>query len=221
MTKNQLIVMLTYNDFTVDNAAEIFDQAKHSQAKLWGFKDKSLPLDDMRQLFDTMKAHGKTTFLEVVDYTEEGGLKGAQTALDCGCDILMGTVFYESINDFCKANNIKYMPFVGKLSGRPSVLGGSIQEIIDQGQNLLEKGVYGFDLLGYRYTGDAHQLNKAFVEAIDAPVCLAGSINSYQRLDEVKETQPWAFTIGSAFFDKEFGQEFAEQIDLVCDYMKD
>jgi hypothetical protein len=40
------------------------------------------------------------------------------------------------------------------------------------------------------------------------------------RLDEVKDTSPWAFTIGSAFFDKKFGENFREQIDAVCDYMK-
>ena len=57
------------------------------------------------------------------------------------------------------------------------------------------------------------------MQAIDAPVCLAGSINSYQRLDEVKEASPWAFTIGGAFFEEKFGTSFEEQINAVCDYI--
>ena len=30
---------------------------------------------------------------------------------------------------------------------------------------------------------------------------------SFQRLDEVKATGAWAFTIGGAFFEKKFGEE--------------
>ena len=56
--------------------------------------------------------------------------------------------------------------------------------MIRQAKEYLAKGVYGFDLLGYRYTGDAVSLNEEFVRAIDAPVCIAGSINDYQRLNE-------------------------------------
>ena len=44
--------------------------------------------------------------------------------------------------------------------------------------------------------------------------------NSYERLDEIKEIKPWSFTIGSAFFDHAFGQDFNEQINCVCDYME-
>ncbi|WP_250320424.1 hypothetical protein [Streptococcus lutetiensis] len=40
-----------------------------------------------------MKACGKTTFLEVVAYSEEEGLEGAKLAHECCCDILMGTIF--------------------------------------------------------------------------------------------------------------------------------
>ena len=36
-------------------------------------------------------------------------------AVECGCDILMGTMYYDSINEYCKENNLKYMPFIGKV----------------------------------------------------------------------------------------------------------
>ena len=216
----ELIVMLTHNDRTVANAAEIFEACKDAKAKLWGFKEEGLPLEDMKKLYAYMKECGKTTFLEIVAYTEEECMAGAKMAVECGVDILMGNLYFDSINDYCKANNLRYMPFVGQITGRPSVLEGTPEGMIEEANNLLKKGVYGFDLLGYRYTGDAAALNKAFVAGVDAPVCLAGSVNSYQRLDEVKDAGSWAFTIGGAFFENKFDGTFAEQIDKVCDYME-
>jgi hypothetical protein len=85
----ELIVMLTYNDFTVRNAAEIFEACKNSKAKYWGMKEHPLTRDELKSLFARMKECGKTTFLEVVSYTEEEGLEGAKIAVECGCDILM------------------------------------------------------------------------------------------------------------------------------------
>lgn len=216
----QLIVMLTHNDCTVENASEIFEQCRDSRAELWGLKEKMLPLEEMKRLCAYMKACGKTVFLEVVEYTEKECMEGARMAVECGCDILLGTKFFDSVNDYCKEHNMKYMPFVGEVTGRPSVLRGTEEEIIAEAKKYLEKGVYGFDLLGYRYTGDAAALNRMFVENIHVPICIAGSINSYERLDEIKEADPWAFTIGSAFFENRFAGTFAEQIDKVCDYMK-
>lgn len=215
-----LIVMLTHNDVTVKNAYEIFEQCKNSKAKFWGFKEKPLPIEEMKKLYDYMKECGKTTVLEVVEYTEEECMKGAQIAVECGCDILMGTLFFDSINEYCKENNLKYMPFVGKVTERPSILEGDIDEMIKEANNYIDKGAYGVDLLGYRYTGDAVELNKKIAEQVKAPVCIAGSINSYKRLDELKDANPWSFTIGGAFFENKFGKDFGEQINKVCEYME-
>ena len=213
-----LIVMLTHNDETVNNAHEIFEKCKNSDAKFWGFKEKSLPIEQMKNLYKYMKECGKTTFLEVVEYTEKEGLEGSKIALECGCDILMGTMFFDSINEFCKKNNLRYMPFVGKVTERPSILEGEIDEIIKEANEYLKKGVYGFDLLGYRYTGNAVELNERFVLEVNAPVCIAGSVNG--RLDELKNINPWSFTIGSAFFENKFDGSFEEQINKVCEYVK-
>lgn len=215
-----LIVMLTHNDETVNNAHEIFEKCKNSDAKFWGFKEKSLPIEQMKNLYKYMKECGKTIFLEVVEYTEKEGLEGAKLALECGCDILMGTMFFDSINEFCKKNNLRYMPFVGNVTERPSILEGEIDEIIKEANEYLKKGVYGFDLLGYRYTGNAVELNERFVLEVNAPVCIAGSVNGYERLDELKNINPWSFTIGSAFFENKFDGSFEEQINKVCEYVK-
>ena len=217
----ELIVMLTHNDLTVTDACEIFDQCKKSKAKFWGFKEEPLPLEQMQKLFAYMKDCGKTTFLEVVSYSENECLEGARKAVACNCDFLMGTTFFDSVNDFCRENHLNYLPFVGKITGRPSVLEGTPEEMINEANAYIAKGVYGIDLLGYRYTGDAALLNREFVKNMEVPVCIAGSVNSYERLQEIKAVSPWAFTIGGAFFENKFGGTMKEQIDKVCNFMKE
>lgn len=220
MRNPNLIVMLTYNDRTVSNAYEVFEKCKKSECKYFGFKEESLPPEEMKQLFAYMKSYGKTTVLEVVAYTEEECIKGAMLAKYCGCDILMGTVYSDSINDFCRKNNILYMPFVGDIHGRPSILCGSIENMVEEAKLYSEKGVFGVDLLGYRYIGNAIDLNKNIVSNVNNNVCIAGSIDSVKRLDEIKEVNPWAFTIGSAFFDHKFGDSFEEQVTKVYSYVR-
>ena len=215
-----LIVMLTYNDETVDNAYEIFDKYKNCKAEYWGFKEEPLSLPRMKELYTYMKECGKKTVLEVVAYTQEQCLDGAKMAVECGCDILMGTMYSDEVNTLCQKNNIKYMPFVGKIYGRPSVLEGTCEDMLREAKACILKGAYGIDLLGSRYSNNPEKLNEEFTANMDAPVCLAGSINSWQRLEEVKQASPWAFTIGSAFFEHKFGQDFGEQIDKVCEYME-
>ena len=166
-----------------------------------------------------VKSCGKTTFLEVVAYSEKECMDGAKKAVECNCDFLLGTTFSDSINEFCRLNHIKYMPFVGIITGRPSVLEGTVEDMIQEAETYIAKGVYGIDLLGYRYTGDATRLNREFVANVNAPVCIAGSVNSYERLTELKSIAPWAFTIGGAFFENKFDGTFQEQIDKVCEYV--
>ena len=216
----ELVVMLTYNDLTVPNAHEIFDSCKAARAGYWGFKEEALPLPEMQRLFRYMKDCGKTTALEVVAYTEDECMAGAETAAECGVDLLMGTVYSDALLRFAKAHGMRYLPFVGEVSERPSVLEGTAASMIKEAEDYLRRGVDGFDLLGYRYTGNAFELNRAFVSAVNAPVCIAGSVNSYERLDEMKQIAPWSFTVGSAFFDHVFGDSFADQINTVCEYLE-
>ena len=220
MANPELVVMLTLNDRTVENAAEIFEQCKDTKAKYWGFKEEPLPLDDMKALYARMRECGKTTGREVVAYTERECIEGAKMAIECGVDMLLGTMFFDSINEMCKEAGLKYLPFVGEVTERPSILNGTVDSMVAEAKEYLAKGAYGIDLLGYRYTGDATALNKEFVERVDAPICIAGSVNSYERLDELKDANPWSFTIGGAFFENKFDGTFAEQIDKVCDYMR-
>ena len=211
--------MLTLDDQTVMNARELFEGCCDSEAEYFGFKEEPLPPGEMKELFGMMKQCGKKTVLEVVAYDEKKCIEGAELAVMCGCDMLMGTMYYDSVAEICRKNGLKYLPFVGDVTGRPSILDGTEEGMIDEAKKLVAKGVDGFDLLGYRFTGDASGLIERFVSETELPVVIAGSVNSYERLDEIRKVSPWGFTIGSAFFEKRFGSGFAEQINNVCNYI--
>lgn len=202
--KPELIVMLTYNDQTVKNAIALFNELKSAPVLNWGFKDVGLPRGEMKQLVENMNAAGKTTFLEVVSLSEEEGLAGAKLAVECGFDILMGTVFFDSINDYLKNKPVKYYPFPGHVHSHPSILDGTIDEIVEHAKSMEAKGVDGLDLLTYRYTGDPVALLKEVVKATSIPIVSAGSIESYRRIAEVRDAGAWGYTIGTAFFEKKF-----------------
>ncbi len=221
--KPELIVMLTYNDKTVENALELFNEMKDTPITHWGFKDVGLPPEKMKKVVDNMNTADKTTYLEVVSLTEEEGLTGAKLAVECGFDILMGTVFFDSINDFLKDKPVKYYPFPGHVHSHPSILDGSIEEIVQHACDMEAKGVDGMDLLTYRYTGDAPRLLQEVVKATGVPMVSAGSIDSYDRIAEVRDTGAWGFTIGTAFFEKKFIPDgsFRDNMMAVWDWLRE
>lgn len=217
----EIIVMLTHHDVTVKNAFEVFEDCKDLPVKFWGFKNVGLPKDQMKALTAAMRAAGKTTFLEVVTYDEESCMDGAKTAVECGFDCLMGTLYYESVHEYLKGQGLTYMPFVGKVSGSPSILEGSNEEIIQNAKDLMAKGIKGFDILAYRHVVDGEKLAREFCAAVDAQICIAGSINSFARIDTMFEIGLWTFTMGSALFEKKFvpDGDFRTNLKAVAEYM--
>ncbi|MDR3294427.1 MAG: hypothetical protein LBT26_01170 [Clostridiales Family XIII bacterium] len=216
----KLIVMLTNNDETVKTAKQDFLNSAHIPVKYWGFKDVGLPEKEMTDLVKTMKAQGKTTNLEVISLSEEEGLAGAEIAVSAGFDILMGTVYYKSIQKYLEGTGVRCYPFCGTVYGHPSILDGSMEEIVADAKRLEAEGVDGLDLLSYRYTGDAAKLLKEVVKAVNIPVISAGSIDCFERIDQVKESHADGFTMGSALFARKFKAEgsFAENLQTVWDY---
>lgn len=221
--KPELIVMLTHHDRTVPDALELFERTKEYPVTHWGFKDVGLPPNEMQTVVTAMKDAGKTTFLEVVSLSEEEGLRGARLAVDLGFDILMGTVFYPSIRDYLKDRPVRYYPFPGHVHSHPSILDGEIEEIVAHACELEAYGMHGLDLLTYRYNGEASRLLKQVVEATNIPVVSAGSIASFERINEVWEAGAWGFTIGSAFFDKKFvpNDSFEQNVRAVCNWLEE
>jgi tryptophan synthase alpha subunit len=220
--KPAFILMLTYNDTTVKDALKIFRECKDAPVSHWGFKDVGLPPEEMKALVREMKNSGKTTYLEVVSLSEEEGLSGAKIAVEAGFDILMGTVFFDTILDYLKGKPIKYYPFPGHIHGHPSIMDGSIEEIVAHARFLESKGVQGMDLLSYRYVGDAPRLLREVVKATHVPIVSAGSIESYKRIAEIWKAGAWGFTIGSALFDKKFLPDgsFLDNTLDVCNWLE-
>lgn len=220
--KPEFILMLTYNDKTVKDAVRIFEECKDASVMHWGFKDVGLPAEEMKTLVRAMKDAGKTTYLEVVSLSEAEGLRGAKIAVEAGFDVLMGTVFFDSLLEYLTGKPIKYFPFPGHISGHPSILEGTIEEIVAHARFLEGKGVQGMDLLSYRYTGNAPLLLQEVVKATTVPIVSAGSIESYRRLAEVWQAGAWGFTIGSALFDKKFIPDgsFLDNTMAVCEWLE-
>ncbi len=220
--QSQLIVMLTQNDVTVENADEVFDSCKDLPIRFWGFKNVGISKEDTRTLVDTMKANDKVTFLEVVTYTEESCLENAKLAVECGFDYLTGTRFYPSVAKLLEGTPVRYFPFVGDVDGSPVLLRGTPREILDDCKRLEHAGVHGLDLVAYRYAdGNPVELAKKVVASAKTEVIIAGSISSEERLAVVNEINPFAFTMGSALFDKFFvpDGDFRENLEKVVDLM--
>ena len=219
--ESNLIVMLTHDDKTVQDALEVFEACKDLPVNFWGFKDVGLPQPEMRKLIKAIKDAGKTTFLEIVTYTEEECRRGAEFAVDFGFDYLMGTLFFPGVWDYLKGKDIKYFPFVGEVSGSPSILEGTADSMVKESEFFKSEGVHGVDLLGFRYPNDPESLSREFIQRSAVPVVLAGSIGSHKRIEFVNDVNPWSFTMGSALFNKNFlpNGTFRENLENVIEKM--
>ncbi len=82
----------------------------------------------------------------------------------------------------------------------------------------------GFDLLAYRYKyqNKVPELISRLKKEISIPIVVAGSIASFERLQEIINAEVWAFTIGSAFFEKTFvkGGSYRENVNSVYERLE-
>ncbi len=201
----KLILMFTLNDVTVPDAMDYFEQVKDLPVDYFGYKEIGLEPDKMKALNDEIHQAGFESFLEVVEYEEEKIAAPAKLAVDSGFDFLMGTIYYPSIWKII-GKKIKYFPFCGKIYDRPSVLDGTIDEIVADAQRIEAAGADGFDILAYRYKykDKIGELVNTLKNSVKVPIVSAGSINSFERLDQTIAQGVWGFTIGGAFFEKKF-----------------
>ena len=199
----EFIFMETYNDMTRSDAINVYKEIRDTKLKYIGFKDIGLPIKKLKKLHSMMKDDGRTTFLEVVSASEKETIRSTKVALELGVDYLIGGTYIESTLPLIKNTNIKYFPYVGKIVDHPCKLRGTIEEIVEDTKKVKEKKIQGINLLAYRYNGDIDKLMKK-VSEIGLPMIIAGSIDSFERVNKMKELDIWAFTIGSAIFDKKF-----------------
>jgi mannose-6-phosphate isomerase-like protein (cupin superfamily) len=201
----RFIFMLTRNDRTVGDALEQLATALALGVRHIGFKDIGLPLDRLKQLKTAIRAGGATSYLEVVSLDRDSEIASAKAAVEIGIDILLGGTRVDEVLPILAGTTIQYCPFPGRISGHPSVLEGTIDEIVASAQALAAReGVHGLDLLAYRSHENVPALIAAVCRAVSKPVYVAGSIDTPGQIAALKEAGAAGFTIGTAALDGKY-----------------
>ncbi len=198
----KFIFMLTRNDRTVEDAAEHVKTALDCGVRHIGFKDIGLPVEALKEINEEIKSGGATSYLEVVSLDIESEMASATAAREIGVDFLLGGTNAAAVVPILRGSGIKYYPFPGEIIGHPSVLGGSVDNIVSSAIVLAQtSGVDGLDLLAYRFNGNVADLMKSVCKAVSIPVIMAGSIDTAERIEAVAIAGGEGFTIGTAALD--------------------
>jgi hypothetical protein len=217
----EFVFMLTHHDATVDGAADVLERLRGSGLRYVGFKDVGQPVPTLKALCDGAHEQGLEVMLEVVSTSAEDERRSLAAALEIGVDWVLGGTDVEAGLATLEGSDVRYCPFPGRVTGHPSVLGGTIQEIAGHAASLTDRnGVYGVDLLAYRHTSeDPVALTRAVVEAASGPVIAAGSVASLQQIRDLDEAGAWGFTIGGAIFEDQLpgGPGVPGQVKAVLD----
>ena len=216
---SHFILMLTENDATVSDAIATYDNLRDSPLRYVGFKDVGLPITALKELSQRIRADGRKVMLEVVATSREAELESITAALEIGVDYLLGGRHVEDGLSLLRGSLIQYFPFAGHTVGHPTVLQGTMDEIVEDARRIASMpGVHGLDLLAYRFAGegDPADLTRRVVEAVGVPVIAAGSIDREARVKAMIQANTWGFTIGSALFQEAFvDRRLSAQINTI------
>jgi len=222
----QLIYMLTKDDVTIPNALEVVDEIMDTNLRYIGFKDPQeggLSPDKYKPLMAKLRETDMEIFIEVVSESEELNLRSAKLAVDLGVDFVCGGTFIDSSMQAIAGTDIGFFPYIGEIVGHPCVLEGTIKGIVEEGKMVKKKGIAGINLLAYRRepASEVPLLIQEVQKAVGLPLIIAGSINSFERIDKMKELGVWTFTIGGAIQDGIFvpGGTIKENINAVLDVL--
>jgi mannose-6-phosphate isomerase-like protein (cupin superfamily) len=215
----RFIFMLTRNDRTVPDASQQLQTALSLGVRHIGFKDIGLPLEQLKGLNAAIKAGGATSYLEVVSLDRESEIVSAKAAVEIGVDVLLGGTHVDDVLPITQGTGIQYCPFPGRIAGHPSVLEGTIEEIVASARTIAGRdGVHGMDLLAYRSAENVPELMKAVCAAVSKPVYIAGSIDTPDRIGVVQRAGAAGFTIGTAALDGKYpadGNDVASQLTAI------
>lgn len=215
----RFIFMLTRNDRTVPDAPQQLQTALSLGVRHIGFKDIGLPLEQLKGLDAAIKAGGATSYLEVVSLDRESEIVSAKAAAEIGVDVLLGGTRVDDVLPIIKGTGIQYFPFPGRITGHPSVLEGTIEEIVESAKTIAGRdGVHGLDLLAYRSAESVPELMKAVCAAVSKPVYIAGSIDTRERIAVVQSAGAAGFTIGTAALDGKYpaiGNDVPSQLTAI------
>ncbi|MBQ3340075.1 MAG: hypothetical protein IJG82_10880, partial [Atopobiaceae bacterium] len=187
--------------------------------KHWGFKIEGTTPESFADLAATMKEHGKEVYIEVLALDEEDCIRAAEQCIAGGAQHMLGTPYYPSVQKMLDEAGVTYSPF--PALDPDSRMRRPIPEVVDCAMGFERAGCDGFTISAFRYLGgDPEELLRALDDATEMPFRIAGSVNSYERLDFVKSLKNLTgFTIGGAFFENKFGETFAENVTTVCEYL--
>src|SRR4030095_7212955 len=118
------IFMLTRNDRTVEDAADLVDAVCDMGVTHIGFKDVGVPESTMREIVASIGRRGGTTYLEVVSTTPETIAKSLSTARSLGVDCVLGGADLEAAHPIL-GDLHSYFPFPGRPVGHPTKLEGT------------------------------------------------------------------------------------------------
>lgn len=216
--------MLTRHDRTVANCLAVLETVLPLGLKHIGFKDVGAESQTLAQLTRRIKASGATSYLEVVSETPAAALRSAEMAVALGVDRLLGGTEVAATLGLLKGSGIAYFPFPGRPIGHPTRLLGQPQDVEADCRRFLEAGAAGADLLAYRAEeADPLALVRAARKGLGtAPLIVAGSVESRQRIDDLAAAGADAFTIGTAVFDNSLDPQrpdLAAQIERVLSWL--
>ena len=211
--------MLTHHDVTIPNALEVFDEVKDTGLKCIGCKDIGLDVEQYKKLFAGFRKYGMQSFLEVVTYSEQEHFRGLELASKIGADNLIGGMprYTKKTMDHLKQSKTKlgFYPYIGKITEHPCILGGSVDQIIKDGQEAEKYGINGINLLLYRYTEDQKRLLEE-TKKLKVPLIVAGNVVNFDQIKELKQHGIWAFTIGGAILEKRFVKDGSNREQILA-----
>jgi hypothetical protein len=201
----EFIFMLTHHDATVADALAVYEDIRSLPLRYVGFKDIGLPLEELGALTAAIHADGREVMLEVVSERADDELRSIQAARALGVDWVLGGTHPDEGVRALEGSDLRYCPFPGRVVGHPSILEGSIDEIAQSAGSLTSRPqVHGLDLLAYRHAGDVPALVAAVVAATPKPIIAAGSVDSIERIQDLRRLGVWGFTVGGAVFEGRF-----------------
>ncbi len=198
------IFMLTRDDATVADALDLVEQVRPLGLRHVGFKDVGAEPETLRRLAVAIRGAGASVWMEIVSTSRADELRSIALGRDLGVDFLMGGVGAEEGVRILEGSSTRYLPFAGKPTGHPTLLGGAAEEVEAHCRAFAALGCAGVDILAYRATeAEPLDLVAACRRGFGASglVVAAGSIHCAERVAAVRDAGADAFTIGTAAID--------------------
>ena len=126
----RFIFMLTRNDRTVADARSNSKPRSASASGTSASRISACRSMQLKSLNAAIKAGGASSYLEVVSLDRDSEIVSAKAAVDIGVDVLLGGTRVDDVLPILRGTGIRYFPFAGRISGHPSVLEGTIEEIV-------------------------------------------------------------------------------------------